>query len=51
MEEYPHLLQRYAAGDLAALTLLQQAASQLAAGRVDEKTLANTLLRKLGASI
>lgn len=51
MEEHPRLLERYAGGDLAALTLLEQEATKLAAGRVDEKTLADTILRKLGASI
>ena len=51
MEEHPHLLKRYSGGDLAALPLLQQEAAKLAAGRIDEKTLADTILRKLGASI
>lgn len=51
MEEHPNLMKRYAGGDLEALTILQQEASKLAAGRVDEKTLSSTIMRKLGASI
>ncbi len=51
MEEHPNLVKRYSSGDLEALTLLQQEASKLAAGRVDDKTLADTIMRKLGASI
>lgn len=51
MEEHPHLLRRYSGGDLEALTLLQQEATKLAAGRVEPETLADTLMRKLGASI
>ena len=51
IEENTELARDYAGGDLGALSLLQDKAVQLAAGRVNEQTLKDTLMRKLGASI
>ena len=47
----PDLAKQYAGGDLGALSVLEGKAVQLAAGRIDEQTVKNTLMRKLGASI
>ncbi len=51
IEQNTELAQSYAGGDLGALSILQDKAVQLAAGRVNEETLKDTLMRKLGASI
>ena len=50
IEQNSELAKKYAGGDLGALSLLQDKAVQLAAGRVNEQTLKDTLMRKLGAS-
>lgn len=49
--ENPELTKKYAGGDLAALSLLQAQALELAAGRVSEAAMKETLLRKLGAGV
>jgi Asp-tRNA(Asn)/Glu-tRNA(Gln) amidotransferase B subunit len=51
IEENPDAAKKYAGGDLAALGVLREKAVALAAGRINEKELENTLMRKLGASI
>ena len=51
IEQNTELARSYAGGDLGALSVLQDKAVQLAAGRVNEQTLNDTLMRKLGASI
>ena len=51
IEENTELAKQYAGGDLGALSMLQDKAVKLAAGRVNEQTLQDTLMRKLGASI
>ena len=51
IEENQELANQYAAGDVAALSLLQDKALTLAAGRVSEQELKDTLQRRLGASI
>lgn len=50
IEENSELAKQYAGGDLGALSVLQGKAVKLAAGRVNEQTLKDTLMRKLGAS-
>ena len=50
IEENTELAKQYAGGDLGVLSILQDKALQLAAGRVNEQTLKDTLMRKLGAS-
>ncbi len=50
IEENADLAKRYASGDLSVLNTLQEKALQLAAGRVKEPELKDTLMRKLGAS-
>ena len=51
IKENTELAESYAGGDLGALSVLQDKAVQLAAGRVNEQSLKDTLMRKLGASI
>lgn len=51
MQENVELAQRYAGGDMAALSALQDKALGLAAGRLNEQAVKDTLQRKLGASI
>lgn len=51
IEQNADLARKYAGGDLAALSALQEKAAQLSAGRVDAQKLNDTLMRKLGASI
>ena len=51
IEQNTELAKSYAGGDLGALSVLQDKAVKLAAGRVNEQTLQDTLMRKLGASI
>ena len=50
IQENPELAKRYAGGDIAVLGELQDKALQIAAGRVKEHELKDTLARKLGAS-
>ncbi len=50
IQENSDLAGKYAAGDLAVLSTLQEKALQIAAGRVKPAELENTLMRKLGAS-
>ena len=50
IDENQELANRYAAGDLTVLGALQEQAAKLAAGRVKEQEMKDTLLRKLGAS-
>ena len=50
IEENADLAKQYASGDLTVLNTLQEKALQLAAGRVKEPELKDTLMRKLGAS-
>ena len=50
LEENVELAQRYAGGDVSAFSLLQDKALSLAAGRLDEQAVRDTLQRKLGAS-
>ncbi len=49
--ENVELAQRYAGGDLTVLSTLEDKALALAAGRIDEQAVKDTLMRKLGASI
>ncbi len=51
IEENQELAKDYASGDLAVFSELQEKAVKLAAGRLDEQTVRDTLQRKLGASI
>ena len=51
IEQNAELAKSYAGGDLGALSVLQDKAVKLAAGRVNEQALKDTLMRKLGASI
>ena len=51
VQENVELAQRYAGGDMSALSPLQDKALALAAGRLDEQAVVDTLQRKLGASI
>ena len=51
ISENQELANRYAAGDMTVLGALQEKAAKLAAGRVREQEMKDTLLRKLGASI
>ena len=50
IEENQDLAGKYAAGDMTVLNTLQEKALKLAAGRVKEPELKDTLMRKLGAS-
>ena len=50
IEENADLAKKYASGDLAVLNMLQEKALKLAAGKVKESELKDTLMRKLGAS-
>ena len=50
IEENQELAGKYAAGDMTVLNTLQEKALRLAAGRVKELELKDTLMRKLGAS-
>ena len=49
--ENPELTRKYSGGDLAVLSHLQAKALELAAGRVNEAILRDTLMRKLGAGV
>ncbi len=51
IQEHQELAKKYATGDMAVLGTLQEKATRLAAGQINEQTLKDTLLRKLGASI
>ena len=51
IQENADLAQKYAAGDMTVLGALQEKALGIAHGRVTEKEMQNTLVRKLGASI
>ncbi len=51
IQDHPDLVKKYAAGDLSVLGTLQERAQKLAAGRVSEKEVKETLLRKLGAGL
>lgn len=51
LQENGELAGRYAGGDLTVFATLQDKALALAAGRLDEQTVKDTLLRKLGAGI
>ena len=51
IQENQGLAREYAAGDMAALSLLQDKALALVAGRLSEQDVRDTLMRKLGASI
>ena len=50
IQENQELANKYAAGDLTVLSTLQEKAARLAAGRVKEREMKDTLIRKLGAS-
>ena len=50
IEENQELAKKYASGDMAVLSILQEKAAKLAAGRLNEQTVKDTLMRKLGAS-
>ena len=50
IEENQELAKQYASGDLTVFSVLQEKAVKLAAGRLDEQTVRDTLMRKLGAS-
>ena len=50
IEENQDLADKYAAGDMTVLNALQEKAHKLAAGRVKESEMKDTLMRKLGAS-
>ena len=50
IQENQELAGQYAAGDMAAFPTLQEKALALAAGRVDEHEVSDTLQRRLGAS-
>ena len=51
IQENQDLARQYASGDLTVFSALQEKAVSLAAGRLDEQTVRDTLQRKLGASI
>ena len=51
IQENQALAREYAGGDMAVLSVLQDKARLLSAGRVPEQELKDTLMRKLGASI
>ena len=51
IEGNQELAKQYASGDLAVFSALQEKAVELAAGRLNEQTVRDTLMRKLGASI
>lgn len=51
IQENQDLANKYAAGDLTVFSVLQEKAVKLAAGRLDEQSVRDTLQRKLGASI
>jgi hypothetical protein len=51
IENSQELAKKYASGDLSALGALEQKALALGAGRLSEKEIKDTLMRKLGASI
>ena len=51
IEENQDLARKYATGDLTVFSELQEKAIRLAAGRLNEGTVRDTLQRKLGASI
>ncbi len=51
IEENQDLARQYATGDLTVFSTLQEKAIKLAAGRLDEQAVRDTLQRKLGASI
>ncbi len=48
IQDNPELAQKYAGGDMAALSVLQEKALKLSAGRANEQEVKNTLMRKLG---
>ncbi len=50
IQENQELAKKYATGDLPVLSVLQEKAVKLAAGRLDEQVVRDTLMRKLGAS-
>ena len=50
IQENADLSQKYAGGDMSVFDALQKKAQALAAGRVSEHELKDTLVRKLGAS-
>ncbi len=49
--ENQELTKKYAGGDMAVLSILQAKALELAAGRVNEAALKDTVMRKLGAGV
>ena len=51
IQENESLARKYATGDLPVFGVLQEKAVKLAAGRLNEQTVKDTLMRKLGASI
>ena len=51
IQNNPESAKKYASGDLTMLGLLQEKAVKLAAGRISEHSVKETLLRKLSASI
>ena len=51
LHENIELAKQYAGGDMTVLSVLQAKALALAAGRVNEHEVKDTLMRKLGASI
>ena len=51
IQDNQELAKQYASGDMAVLSTLQQMALALAAGRVSEHEVKDTLMRRLGASI
>ena len=50
IQENQELARKYAAGDMTVLGTLEEKAAKLAAGRISEQTVKDTLVRKLGAS-
>ncbi len=50
IQENQELARKYATGDLTVFGALQEKAVKLAAGRLNEQTVRDTLMRKLGAS-
>ena len=50
INENQELANQYAAGDITVLDSLMERAARLAAGRVSEHEMKDTLVRKLGAS-
>ena len=51
IEENQEIAKQYASGDMTVFSVLQEKAVKLAAGRLNEQTVRDTLMRKLGASI